>query len=59
MDKKFVSDGRKVALVVNNCPAHPHNQNLKLIKLLFLPPNTNSQMLPMDMCDLLTESTVS
>ena len=48
MDKKFVSDGRKVALVVNNCPAHPQIQNLKLIKLFFLPPNTNSQMLPMD-----------
>ena len=33
MDKKFVSEGRKIALVINNCPAHPQIENLKLIKL--------------------------
>ena len=36
MDKKFVSVGRKVALVINNCPAHRQIKNLKLKKLFFL-----------------------
>ena len=31
MDKKFVSKGRKVALVIDNCPAHPQIENLKFI----------------------------
>ena len=55
MDKKFVSKGKKVALVVDNCPAHPQIENLISIKLFFLPPNTTSQTQPMDqgvMCSL-------
>ena len=48
MDKKFVSEGRKIALTISNCPAHPQIESLKSIKLFFLPPNTTSQVQPMD-----------
>ena len=40
LDKIFEAEGRKVALVVDNCPAHPVVGNLKSIDLFFLPPNT-------------------
>ena len=48
LDRKFLSEGRNVALVIDNCPAHPHIENLKAIKLFFLPPNTTSITQPMD-----------
>ena len=48
LDRNFLSEGRKVALVIDNCPAHPHIENLKAIKLFFLPPNTTSITQPMD-----------
>ena len=35
MDKKFVSVGRKVALVINSCRTHRQVKNLKLKKLFF------------------------
>ena len=47
-DKKFEKEGRKVALVIDNCPAHPSIENLKSIYLYFLPPNTTSVLQPMD-----------
>ena len=37
-----------VALVINNCPAHPHISNLIAIKLFFLPPDATSITQPMD-----------
>ena len=49
LDRKFLSEGRNVALVIDNCPAHPHIENLKAIKLFFLPPNTTSITQPMDL----------
>ena len=48
MDKKFSSEGIKVASVIDNCPAYPQIENLKSIKLIFLPLNTTSQNQPMD-----------
>ena len=48
LDRKFLSEGRNVALVINNYHAHPHTENLKAIKLFFLPPNTTSITQPMD-----------
>ena len=48
LDRKFASEGRSIALVIDNCPAHPHIENLKSIKLFFLPPNTTSATRPMD-----------
>ena len=48
MDKKFSSEGKKVASVIYNCPAYPQIENFKSIKLFFLPLNTTSQNQPMD-----------
>ena len=48
MDRKFASEGRKIALIIDNCPAHPEIENLKAIKLFFLLPNTTSLTQPMD-----------
>ena len=47
-DRKFESEGRKIALIIDNCSAHPHIDNLKAINLVFLPPNTTSKTQPMD-----------
>ena len=38
-DEKFENEGRKVLLIIDNCPAHPVIENLKSITLYFLPPN--------------------
>ena len=48
LDAKFHVEGRKVALIIDNCPAHPNVDNLKAIELVFLPPNTTSKTQPMD-----------
>ena len=48
VNKKFQPDGRKVALIIDSCPAHPVIENLSHIKLVFLPPNTTSVSQPMD-----------
>ena len=58
LDRKFVFEGRNVAFVIYNCLAHPHIDNLKAIKLHFLPPNTTSKTQPMDQgvnCSLKTK----
>ena len=48
LDRKFAFEGRNVAFVIDNCLGHPQVDNLKAIKLSFLPPNTNSKIQPMD-----------
>ena len=48
LDRKFDLEGRKIAMIVNNCPAHPKVLGLKAIDLIFLPPNTTSCTQPMD-----------
>ena len=48
VNKKFQVEGRKVALIIDNCPAHPIIENLSHVKLVFLPPNTTSVSQPMD-----------
>ena len=48
LDQKFSPKGRSLALVINNCPTHPHIEDLKSIKLFFLPPNTTSETQPID-----------
>ena len=47
-DRKFALEGRKVALVIDNCTTHPNIESLKSITLFFLPPNTTSCLQPMD-----------
>ena len=49
LDKKMTRKRRKIAMVVDNCRAHPNiNSSLQSIKLVFLPPNTTSVTQPMD-----------
>ena len=48
LDRKFSSERRSVALVIDHCPAHPHVENLKSIKSFFLAPNTTSTTQPFD-----------
>lgn len=48
LDRTFMGKGRKDALIVDNCAAHPHIEGLKAIQLVFLPPNTTSETQPMD-----------
>uniref|UniRef100_A0A8C4RRF5 Tigger transposable element-derived protein 4 n=1 Tax=Erpetoichthys calabaricus TaxID=27687 RepID=A0A8C4RRF5_ERPCA len=47
LDERFFREKRKVAMIIDNCPAHP-NVVLKAIKLIFLPPNTTSVLQPCD-----------
>ncbi|XP_057310642.1 tigger transposable element-derived protein 6-like [Hydractinia symbiolongicarpus] len=44
----FLKEGRKIVLIIDNCPAHPDVGGLSNIKLIFLPPNTTSVSQPMD-----------
>ena len=51
IDRRFTAEGKKIALVVDNCPAHPSIDNLVSVDLIFLPPNTPflaSKLQPMD-----------
>ena len=48
LDQLFAREGRNIAMIVDNCPAHPEVPNLKNIELTFLPPNTTSVVQPMD-----------
>ncbi|XP_064418223.1 tigger transposable element-derived protein 4-like [Latimeria chalumnae] len=48
-DADMTKQKRKVALVIDNCPAHPTKiSGLKSVKLFFLPPNTTARTQPMD-----------
>jgi len=42
LDKRMRREKRKIAMIIDNCPAHPN------VELLFLPPNTTSHTQPMD-----------
>ena len=48
LDAKFESEGRTVAMLLDNCSAHPKVSGLAAITLYFLPPNTTSVTQPMD-----------
>ena len=48
LDQKFAAQNRKIALIVNNCSAHHIVDGLKVIELIFLPPNTTSKTQSMD-----------
>ncbi|XP_038055109.1 tigger transposable element-derived protein 6-like [Patiria miniata] len=48
LDKKYTRQKRKVLLFVDSCAAHPKVPHLNSITLQFLPPNTTSQLQPMD-----------
>ena len=48
LDQKFRADDRKIALIIDNCPAHPSISNLTNVQIVFLPPNTTSILQRMD-----------
>ena len=48
LDRTMIAKGRKIALIVDNCPAHPYVEGLEAVELVFLPPNTTSKLQPMD-----------
>ena len=48
LDSSFRPQSKKVALLIDSCPAHPKIKNLMKINLIFLPPNTTSVLQPMD-----------
>ena len=37
---EFKAKGRKIALLIDNCPVHTEIENLSHVKLIFLTPNT-------------------
>ena len=47
-DNQFEKENRKIALIIDNCAAHPEIGGLKAIDFFFLPPNTTSASQPMD-----------
>ena len=48
LDNQLEKENRKVALIIDNCTAHPDIGGLKAIDLFLLPPNTTSALQPMD-----------
>ena len=48
LDRNFVSKKRKMALIIDNCSAHPDVPALEWVELIFLPPNTTSVTQPID-----------
>ena len=48
LDQTFRMEGRKIALLIDNCPAHPFVSDLTIVQLVFLPPNNTSVLQPMD-----------
>ena len=47
LDKRMGREKRKIAMIIDNCPAHPKVE-LGNVDLVFLPPNTTSHTQPMD-----------
>ena len=48
LDQKSLTQNRKLAFIVNNCPAHPDVPGSTDVDLIFLSPNTTSVTKPMD-----------
>lgn len=48
LDRKFLREKRTIALIIDNCSAHPNLTDLRAITLVFLPPNTTSRLQPCD-----------
>ena len=42
LDRTIRMEGRKIVLLIDNCPAHLYVSDVTYVQLLFLPPNTTS-----------------
>ena len=49
LDNQFEKENQKVALIIDNCKAHPDIGGLKAIDLFFLLPNSTYTLQPMDL----------
>ena len=52
LDQMLCTKGQKTALCLDNCPEHPSVSSLTNIQLIFLPPNTTSDLQLMDQAPL-------
>ncbi len=48
LDRTMTLKGRKIALLVDNCPSHCSIPGLNVMQLYFLPPNSTAAAQPMD-----------
>ena len=48
VDARMQIEGRKIVMLVDNCPAHPKVNNLKAIQLEFFPPKATSVLQPLN-----------
>ena len=48
LDQTFRMEGRKIALLIDNCPADPSVSDLPNVQLVFLLPITTSVLQPID-----------
>ena len=48
INEMMKAKGRKICLIIDNCPAHPQIEPLSNVVLQFLPPNTTSVAQPCD-----------
>lgn len=48
LNEDMKEQDRSILLIVDNCPAHPKMHGLSNVTLKFLPPNTTSEVQPMD-----------
>jgi len=51
LDKQMRQQRRKIALLIDNCPAHSKDcgEKLKNVKVIFFPPNCTSKLQPLDL----------
>ena len=48
LDRHLQFEKRKIALIIDNCRAHPRVEGLQAITVYFLPPNATSKLQPLD-----------
>ena len=59
LDGTFRMEGRKTALLIENCPAHPSVSDLINVQLFFLVPNTTSLTTDGSRCNQKPKSALS